>query len=257
MRILFIGDIVGEAGLLYLEQNLPRIRQDHKINIIIVNAENITNGRGLRKKDYDRLMKMGVFAITMGNHTFSQRDIKNYINDSKVIRPANFNSNLGVGYLTLNYNEKKITIVNMLGRVYMNNMSLDNPFTVMDKILEDVKGKTDYIIVDMHAEATSEKIAFGLDFDGKVDAIVGTHTHVPTSDARVLPKGTLYVTDIGMTGPLNGVLGDDSEAIIERFRTGIYTPTNVTNDPAVQFNAVILDINGHKNTIERIGAIKE
>ena len=172
MRILFIGDIVGEAGIGYLEQNLAKIRQEYKINIVICNAENITNGRGLRKKDYDRLMKLGVFAITMGNHTFSQRDIKNYINASKVIRPANFNSNLGVGYLTLNYNDKKITIVNMLGRVYMNNMSLDNPFTTMDKILEDVKGKTDYVIVDFHAEATSEKIAFGFDFDGKVDAIV-------------------------------------------------------------------------------------
>ena len=257
MRVLFIGDIVGEAGIVFLEQNLAKIRQEYKINIVICNAENITNGRGLRKKDYDRLMKLGVFAITMGNHTFSQRDIKNYINASKVIRPANFNSNLGVGYLTLNYNDKKITIVNMLGRVYMNNMSLDNPFTTMDKILEDVKGKTDYVIVDFHAEATSEKIAFALDFDGKVDAIVGTHTHVPTADQRVLPKGTLYVSDIGMTGPLNGVLGDDAEAIIERFRSGIYTPTNVTSDPAVQFNVVILDINGVKNSIQRIGAIKE
>ena len=117
MRILFIGDIVGESGLLYLEQNISRIRQENKINLIIVNAENITNGRGLRKKDYDRIMRMGVFAITMGNHTFSQRDIKNYINDSKIIRPANFNSDLGRGYLTLKYNDKYITIVNLLGRV--------------------------------------------------------------------------------------------------------------------------------------------
>ncbi len=256
MRILFIGDIVGEAGLLYLEQNIQRIRQENKINLIIVNAENITNGRGLRKKDYDRIMKMGVFAITMGNHTFSQRDIKNYINDSKIIRPANFNSDLGVGYLTLKYNDKLITVVNLLGRVYMNNMSLDNPFTVMDKIISEVKGKTDYIIVDFHAEATSEKIAFGLDFDGKVDAVVGTHTHVPTADERVLPKGTLYVTDVGMTGPLNGVLGDDSEAIIERFRTGIYTPTNVTTRKELQFNAVILDIGNNKRTIERIREIR-
>ena len=257
MRILFIGDIVGEAGLRFLEENLAKIRQDNKINLVIANAENISNGRGLHKKDYDRLMKLGIFAITMGNHTFSQRDIKDYISSSKIIRPANFNSDLGNGYKTLNYNDKKITIVNLLGRVYMNNMSLDNPFTVMDKILEEVKGKTDYIIVDMHAEATSEKIAFGLDFDGKVSAVVGTHTHVPTADNRILPKGTLYVSDIGMTGPYNGVLGDDAETIIERFRTGIYTPSKVTEDKAVQFNAVILDIGSLKNTIERVSIIKK
>ena len=257
MKVLFIGDVVGESGILYLEQNLLRIKQENKINIVIVNAENITNGRGLKKKDYDRLMRLGVFAITMGNHTFSQSDIKNYINDSKVIRPANFNSNLGDGYKILNYNDKKVCVVNLLGRVYMNNMSLDNPFTVMDNILEDIKGKCDYVIVDIHAEATSEKIAFGLDFDGKVDAVVGTHTHVPTTDERILPKGTLYVTDIGMTGPLNGVLGDDADAIIERFRTGIYTPTPVTKDKAVQFNAVVLDINDNKNSIKRIRDIKE
>ena len=138
----------------------------------------------------------------------------------------------------------------------MNNMSLDNPFTVMDKIIDEVRDKTDYIIVDFHAEATSEKIAFGLDFDGRVDAVVGTHTHVPTADERILPKGTLYVTDVGMTGPLNGVLGDDSDAIIERFRTGIYTPTNVSERKEIQFNAVVLDINGVKNSITRIKEIK-
>ncbi len=255
LRILFIGDIVGECGLDYIEKNLSKIKSDNKINLVIANAENITNGRGLKKKDYQRLMSAGVSVITMGNHTFSQKEIKDYMDDSKIVRPANFNTNLGKGYITFNYNDKKITVVNLLGRVYMNNMSLDSPFTVMDKILEDVE--SDYIIVDMHAEATSEKIAFGFDFDGRVSAVVGTHTHVPTSDLRVLPKGTLYVTDIGMTGPYNGVLGDDKDIIIDRFRSGVYQPAPVSTDKAIQFNAVILDFNPIKNTITRLSIIEE
>lgn len=255
MRILFIGDIVGEVGLQYLENNLERIKQENKINLCIANAENITNGRGLRKKDYQRLMKSGVSAITLGNHTFSQREIKEYIDDARIARPANFNTDIGHGYINIKYNDKTITIVNMLGRVYMNNMSLDSPFSVMDNILKEVK--SDYILVDMHAEATSEKIAFAFDFDGRVSAVVGTHTHVPTADLRILPKGTLYVSDIGMTGPYNGVLGDDTDTIIERFRSGVYTPASVSNDPAFQFNAVILDFNPVKNTISRLSYYKD
>ena len=255
LRILFIGDIVGECGLEYIENNLSRIQSENKINLVIANAENITNGRGLKKRDYQRLLNAGVSVITMGNHTFSQKEIREYIDDSKIVRPANFNTNIGKGYITINYNDKKITVVNLLGRVYMNNMSLDSPFSVMDKILSEVK--SDYIIVDMHAEATSEKIAFGFDFDGKVSAVVGTHTHVPTADLRVLPKGTLYVSDIGMTGPYNGVLGDDLETIIERFRSGVYIPSQVSKDKGFQFNAVILDFNSIKNTISRVMIIDE
>lgn len=254
MRILYIGDIVGELGLKFLEDNLKEIVKDNKINLVIANAENVTFGRGLRKEDYIRLMKLGIFAITMGNHTFSNKSIKEYINDSKIIRPANITSEYGRGYLTLNYNDKKITIVNMLGRIYMNNMSLDCPFKTMDKILDEVS--SDYIIVDFHGEATSEKIAFGYDFDGKVSAIVGTHTHVPTDDLRVLPEGTLYVTDIGMTGPYDGVLGDEKSTIIERFRSGVYEPAKTLNTGAIQFNAVILDFNPIKNSISRIRIIK-
>lgn len=255
MRILFIGDIVGEAGLSYLEKNLASIIRDNRINMVVANGENITNGRGLRLKDYQRLIKTGVSAVTMGNHTFSQREIKEYINDSKIARPANFSTNYGKGYVTIKYNDKLVTIVNMLGRVYMNNMSLDCPFKTMDNILKEIQ--SDYIIVDLHAEATSEKIAFGYDFDGKVSAVVGTHTHVPTADLRVLPKGTLYVSDIGMTGPLNGVLGDDRDNIIDRFRSGVYSPANVSDEKGIQFNGVILDFNPVKNSITRVSIIEE
>lgn len=256
MRILYIGDIVGELGLSFLERNLKNIVKDNKINVVIANAENVTNGRGLDIADYNRLMRLGIFALTMGNHTFSQRGIKTYINDSKIIRPANLTTTYGKGYQTLNYNDKKITIINLLGRIYMNNMSLDDPFKTMDKILDEVKGKSDYIIVDFHGEATSEKIAFGYDFDSKVDAIVGTHTHIPTDDLRVLPKGSLYVTDIGMTGPYDGVLGDNKETIIERFRSGVYEPAKTLTSGRVQFNGVILDINTIKNKISRIKIIE-
>lgn len=256
MRILYIGDLFGSRGLEYLERSLNKIKSENKINLVLVNGENVTNGRGLSKEHYLRLMKLGVFAITMGNHTFSQKQIREYIDDSKVIRPANLTTNIGKGYLTLKYNDKSITIVNMLGRVYMNNMSLDCPFKTMDKIYNEVKDKSDYIIVDLHAEATSEKIAFAYDFDGKVDAVLGTHTHVPTADEQVLPKGTLYISDIGMTGPYDGILGDNRNTIIERFRSGVYEPSKVCETGKIQFNAVVLDFNPIKNTISRIRIIE-
>ncbi len=249
MKILYIGDIVGEIGLQYLEKNLQRIKEENKINVVFANAENVTNGRGLNFEHYNRLMKLGIYGLTMGNHTFGQKEIYEYIDNSKVIRPANFSTNIGKGYMTINYNDKKITVINLLGRVYMNSMSLDCPFKTLDKILEEID--TDYSIVDIHAEATSEKIALGLDFDGRVSAVVGTHTHVPTADNKVLPKGTLYISDIGMTGPALGVLGDKKDIIISRFRTGIYESSKTEQGP-VQFNAVVLDFNNFKNSITRI-----
>ncbi len=253
MKILYIGDIFGELGLNYLKENLQNIRQEYKVNMIFVNGENVSGGKGLNFQHYQDLMKLGVSAITMGNHTFSNKEIREYINESKVIRPANLNTDLGKGYQTIKYNDKTITVINLLGRIYMNNMCLDCPFQTLDKILETVK--SDYYIVDIHAEATSEKIALALDFDGKVDAVVGTHTHVSTADNRVLPNGTLYISDIGMTGPLNGVIGDNAQTIIKRFRTGIYEPAK-TETGEVQFNAVLLDLNDNKNSITRINLIK-
>lgn len=256
MRILYIGDIVGTKGLEYLEKNLNKIKALHKINLVIANAENVTNGRGLNKEHYLRLMRLGIFALTMGNHTFSNKNIKDFIDDSKIIRPANFNTSYGKGYMILNYNDKKITIVNLLGRVYMNNMSLDCPFKTMDEIYDEVIDKSDYIIVDFHGEATSEKIAFAYDFDGYIDAVVGTHTHVPTADMRVLPKGTLFVSDIGMTGAHDSCLGDNYETIIERFRSGVYEPCKTEEEGKVEFNAVILDFNNLKNSITRVRIIE-
>lgn len=252
MNILFIGDLFGNDSVNYLEKNLERIKRENKINIVIANAENVTNGKGLALRHYKRLAKLGIACFTMGNHTFSNSEILDYIDSSNVIRPANLNISVGSGYKIINYNNKSICVINLLGRVYMN-QSIDCPFRKLDYILDTVKA--DYYIVDMHAEATSEKVALGYDFDSRVSAIVGTHTHVQTADERVLPKGTLYITDIGMTGPLNGVIGSEIDPIIERFRTGMFThASTATGD--FQFNAVVLTIGeGNNNSIRRIHEI--
>ena len=248
MNILYIGDLFGSDSVTFLEQNLNRIKQEYKINIVCANAENVTQGKGLALRHYNRLKKLGISCFSMGNHTFSNSEIFDYIDNLNIIRPANIPGDIGKGYIIINYNGKKICVINLMGRVFVT-QALDCPFKTLDNILKNVKA--DYYIVDMHAEATSEKIALGLDFDGKVSAVVGTHTHVQTADERVLPNNTLYITDIGMTGPLNGVIGNSKKDIIERFRTGIYSRAGVeTGD--FQFNAVVLSIGEGKPQIKRI-----
>ncbi len=247
MNVLFIGDMFSEDSITFLENNLERIKRENKVNLVIVNAENVSKGKGLSKEDYQRLSKLNITCFTMGNHTFSNSDIKQFIDDSNIIRPLNWDCGIGKGYNLINYNGKTICVINLLGRVYMN-QQLDCPFKALDELLENVKA--DYYIVDMHAEATSEKVALGLDFDGKVDAILGTHTHVQTADERVLPNGTLYITDVGMTGPLDGVIGFEKEKIILRFRKGLYEKA-VPQKGRFQFNAVVLEL-GFKKSIKRL-----
>lgn len=248
MNVLFIGDIFGEEGIKYLEDNLKKIKEENKINLVIANAENASYGKGLHFTHYKRLMNMGINMITMGNHTFSNVDIRNFIDKSNIVRPANLPTDLGYGYRFIKYNDKTICVVNLMGRTFQNN-ALDCPFKTMDKILHNVKA--DYFIIDFHGEATSEKIAFALDFDGRVDAVLGTHTHVQTADERVLPNNTLYISDVGMTGPLDGVIGNIKEKIISRFRTGVYEPAGVA-DGRCQINAVVLELNSNKKSIRRI-----
>lgn len=243
MRVLFVGDLYGEPGREYLATNLERIKKENKINIVIVNGENAASGRGITQKTYKEIMSMGVAAITMGNHTFSNKEINDFLLDSNIVIPANYPNRPQHGYLTIKYNDKTITIINLLGRIYMNNMPLDCPFKVAKEIIEKVK--SDYYIIDIHAEATSEKIAFAYFFDGIKGAILGTHTHVPTCDERTLPNGTMYITDVGMTGPLDGVIGVDKEIIIERFVEGKISQNKVAKGKR-QFNAVILDFDTNK-----------
>lgn len=250
MKILFIGDIYGPNGLKMYEENIESLKQKYRPNIIIVNGENTTNGRGLNKSDYLRLMKTGVSAITMGNWTYGNSDLLNFIDNSKVIRPANIINAPGEGFKIINFNGKTILVINLIGRVFMD-PNTDNAFLLADKIIEE--NPSDYVFIDFHAEATSEKVAFGHYLDGKVNAIVGTHTHVQTNDDRVLPKGTLYISDVGMTGPRDGVIGVNKEIVINRFLTGYFQPNGVDNGPR-QLNGVFMNLDF--KTIEKIN-IKE
>lgn len=239
MKVLFIGDVYGDSGREYLYEHLPELKQHYKPNLIFVNGENLANGRGMTPKLYKEAMDQGIHAFTMGNHTFGNKAILEIIEDANIVRPLNIPKAPGKGYITINYNSKKLLLINVMGRVYMNNLMLDCPFKAVDSLLE--TEKADWIIVDMHAEATSEKIAFAHYFDGRVDAIVGTHTHVPTADYRKLPNNTLYITDLGMTGPLNGVIGVDASVVIDRFIQG-YSESNRVATGLRQLNGVFMDL---------------
>ncbi len=251
MKILFIGDIYGEPGVSFLVENLPSLKRTHRPNLIIVNAENSANGRGINKKIYKTLMKSGVSLITMGNHTWKNKELKEFINDSNIIRPINDGSNLGVGYKVINYNDLKVLVINALGVAFMNE-KYEPPYLEIEKILNEVEH--DYSLLDFHAEATSEKIALAHFLDGKLDIMLGTHTHIQTNDDRIFPKGLLYLTDVGMTGPLNGVIGVEKEIIINRF---IYNgkESNKVASGKRQLNGVILTLSPIKS-IEKIAILE-
>ena len=241
MRILFIGDIVGKYGLNYLKAKLPQLKSEYKPNLIIVNAENTTNGKGLNQRDYKELMSLNIAALTMGNHTYRNSEINDFIEQSKIARPMNILNQKGNGYVDINYNGKIITVVNLLGTIHMDtNYELANPFITIDNFLK--SHKSDYIIVDMHAEATSEKLAMAHFLDGRVDAVVGTHTHVQTNDATVLPNKTLYVTDLGMTGTVTGILGVRKEIIIDRFYNDGKEPFKLDESNVCGISGAILDL---------------
>lgn len=242
MRILLIGDIFGELGRKVIEDNLPKLIQEHGINFIVANGENIAHGKGITFKYYQWLLEQHVNVVTLGNHSFSNRSIIEYMDEAKnLIRPLNYGLGTpGKGYVTVNYNGKKITVFQVLGRTFDNN-SLDCPFRAAEKILNEVK--SDLYICDFHGEATSEKIAFSIYFDGKIDIIVGTHTHVQTNDARVLKNGSMYMTDLGMTGPLEGVIGVESEDIIHRMLTGMPVKHTPMTSGKKQFCGLLVEIN--------------
>ncbi len=246
MRILYLGDIVGEKCLDVLEKNLERIKKENRINLVFANCENVSGGSGLTQNDYKKVKTLGIAGISMGNHTFSKSEIKKYIDDATIVRPANLNTPYGKEILYVKYNDKTIAIVNMLGRVY-SNTPLDCPFKTMDRLLGEIKA--DYIIVDFHGDATSEKKAFFYDFAGKVSAVVGSHTHTQTSDEEVY-NNTCFITDMGMCGAYDSILGDDIKMVIDRFRTGMYEKLKVQEESYYRINGVILDL-GTENKITR------
>lgn len=221
MKILLVGDIFGTCGMEYIKYTLRSIIDRENIDFVIANGENASGGNGLSYADYDTLMDIGVDVITMGNHTFGRKDIfKIFENQTNVIRPANYPKGTpGMGSTVVNCRGKRIGIINAMGRV--NIMNIDCPFTACDREIENIRDKADIIIVDFHAEATSEKRAMGYYLDGRVACVFGTHTHVETADNCLLPRGTAYITDIGMTGAIDSVLGVSPDVIIDRFITSL------------------------------------
>ena len=221
MKILAVGDIVGENGVRFLKEVLPNFRKENNIDFVIVNAENAAGGMGITTAIFNSLKSLNVNAITMGNHTWGKRDIFTFIDDDLINRPANYSRGVvGKGYHIYSCKNKKICVINLIGRTDMGVQS-DNPFTCIEDILKEVKGKTDFIVVDFHAEATAEKIAMKHFLNGKVNFLFGTHTHVQTSDEEITSKNMAYITDIGMTGPINSVIGMDIEASVKRFITSL------------------------------------
>ena len=219
MKILTLGDVTGTASIQYLQQRLWRERDRLGADLVVANGENVSDIHGISASDAQALLDCGIDLITTGNHTWGKRDIYDFLDSSpSILRPANFPPSCpGVGSTTVRIGGWRLLCINVMGVVNM--QPLDSPFDTVDRILEREKGKYDFALLDIHAEATSEKIALARYFDGRINIIFGTHTHVQTADEQILPRGTGYITDLGMTGPTDGVIGADAECIIRHFRT--------------------------------------
>jgi metallophosphoesterase (TIGR00282 family) len=246
--ILAIGDVIGKPGRKALSQLLPGLRQQYSLDLVMANGENAAGGIGLTVATAREILDAGVDVLTSGNHIWMHREIYPYLDsDMPILRPLNYPPGVpGRGYLVIG----KITVVNLIGRVFIGD--LDCPFRAMDALLAELEPKI--IIVDFHAEATSEKVAMGRYLDGRVSAVLGTHTHVGTTDAQILRGGTAYVTDIGMTGPLDSVIGDDAEAAIARFLTRLPHRLSVGKGK-IALNGIVVEIDddaGKALSIERI-----
>jgi hypothetical protein len=255
MKILAIGDVVGKPGRQAVKHFVGKMKKKKEVDFVIANGENSAGGSGYTDKTADELFDAGVDVITSGDHVFKKKDILSYITkENKLLRPANFPDGVpGCGYIVLPFgDEDKIAVVNILGRVFLK--PLKCPFKTMESLLKDIREITPNIIVDFHAEATSEKIAMGWFLDGKISALVGTHTHVQTADEIILPKGTAFITDLGMTGPINSVLGRDIDKVLEHFLTGMPAKFSMAKDN-IQLQGVIIDLDektGKSRDIKRI-----
>lgn len=250
MKILAVGDVVGTTGCEFIRSRLPAFKAKNNIDLVIVNGENSAAGNGLLPSSADSLLDSGADVITTGNHVFKRWEAANYLDEHEyVLRPANYPEQVaGNGYYIYDAGRIKICVVSLLGTVFLE--SLENPFTTADRIITKVKNECDCIIIDFHAEATGEKAALAHYLDGRVTAVVGTHTHVQTADEAILPGGTAFITDLGMTGPVNSALGIDPECVIERFL--LHTPTrfNVSKNPCEMCGAVIEIDDKTKKTVK-------
>ena len=254
MRILFVGDVVGAPGRRIVKTRLKGLKKDVAAELTIVNGENAAGGAGLTTATADELFAAGADVITTGNHVWDKRDALALLaREPRAIRPANYPEGApGSGVYVATIGTSKVAVLNLMGRVFM--PLLDDPFRSVDTILEKLRGQVQAIVIDFHAEATSEKSAFAWHLDGRVGAVLGTHTHVATADARVLPGGTAFISDVGMTGAFDSVIGVKKEQAIERFRTSRSVPYE-TADGDVRLAAVIVDCDlqsGRATAIERI-----
>ncbi len=248
MLILAIGDLVGRPGRRVVNQLLPGLRQQYNLDLVIANAENVAGGVGLTPDTARELLSDGVDVLTSGNHIWAQKEIIPYLDgDMPILRPLNYPPGVpGRGYLTIG----RVAVVNLIGRTFIGDF--DCPFRAMDQLLAKITEKI--IIVDFHAEATSEKVAMGRYLDGRVSAVLGTHTHVGTIDAQLLPHGTAYVSDIGMSGPIDSVIGDDTDSVLQRFLTQMPHRLSVGKGRTV-LNAILVGVDddtGRATSIERI-----
>ncbi len=256
MNILFIGDIVGRSGREAVFTHIDKIKYEYDIDFTIANGENSSGGLGMSTRVYEELSGAGIDCFTMGNHTFSKPDVKNLVKSGEnIVIPSNYDDREFSDTHTIfrTKSGEKIAVINLLGSVYMD-IPVKHPFHTADSIIEKIKDTAKFIIVDFHAEATSEKIALGYHLDGRVSAVLGTHTHVQTSDAEVLPKGTAYITDVGMTGPKGSVLGLRKEIALQRFLTGEKVRYEVSKEPSI-FRAVVIKLNDETGLAEEIKTI--
>jgi 2',3'-cyclic-nucleotide 2'-phosphodiesterase len=255
IRILFIGDIVGRPGRELVRRGLPALRDYHQIDLVIANVENAAAGFGITREIGDEFLDRGIEVMTSGNHIWDRKEAIDYIGaEPRLLRPANFPAGVpGNGsYVTRTRGGTSVGVVNVMGRVFM--VSIDDPFAVALREIEAVKQRARIVFVDFHAEATSEKIAMGWHLDGKATAVVGTHTHVQTADDRILPRGTAYLTDVGMTGPHDSIIGVDIGAALGRFLTGMPARFE-TAEGNPRLNAVIIEADeqtGRAVDIERL-----
>ena len=255
MNILFVGDIVGKPGRELVRKGLRGLIEEHEIDLVIANAENSANGFGITKEIGDTLLEWGVDVMTSGNHIWDKKEAIDYIaTEPRLLRPANYPAGVpGRGsYVAQTGDGRAVGVINVMGRVFM--LNIDDPFAVVQREIEALRHKTRVIIVDFHAEATSEKIAMGWHLDGKVTAMFGTHTHVQTADERILPNGTAYLTDAGMTGPHDGIIGMEREPSLGRFLNAMpsrFEPA--TGNP--RLNGVVVsadDRTGRASAVRRI-----
>ena len=221
MNILAVGDIVGSIGVKELQKRLQKIKSEYNVDFAIVNGENAAEGMGITLKNFKDILSAGADCVTMGNHTWGKKEIFSFIDEPKLIRPANYPKSVcGIGYNIYKCKDIKFGVINALGRAEFSIM-VDNPFEVVREIIQKIKPEVDIIMFDFHAEATAEKKAMAYYLDGEITAIFGTHTHTQTADEQILEKGTAFITDIGMTGPKNGVIGMDKDAALKRFTTSL------------------------------------